>query len=497
LQSKVQVFADEEVETSAKLEAAIKQQEEVRKKAAEQGVKDIDSLRLSAQKLRQAEREVIGSKRFALAIEYSKAALEVDGLTGKLNAARNAQVQFAEAAAELQIKLPGEEPGRRVGDPESLKASEAAAKEAEKKKRQIDRIFNDALGQIAALDQVTKQFGGSTLATLEKQAKIARKALQDIYAKGVSEDDPRARKLAESLGAISARIRDISPLAQIASVDFAKFAKESDKEAGKLVKRIEEIAEKSKALKEPGLELKTLSAVFSQAAQSGRDFQDVFDAAFSENRANQISKQTEQIGSFFDKLTKQAAALSKEVTEEREATGLKQIESALKGLEDAIGPLQSGIESFISTAFEGGANAFSSFTKSFGENIKKLIARLVAAAAAAAALGFIISAVFPALGLGNLAGGLTKTLTGGGQTSLIAGLLKRLGVNFFAEGGIVSRPVLGIVGEAGPEAIIPLDRLKEFQGQGGELTGEVRLRGTDLAIILQRAENQRRRSRGT
>ena len=37
----------------------------------------------------------------------------------------------------------------------------------------------------------------------------------------------------------------------------------------------------------------------------------------------------------------------------------------------------------------------------------------------------------------------------------------------FAEGGIVTGPTLGLVGEAGPEAIIPLDRLNEFTGRGG------------------------------
>jgi hypothetical protein len=38
----------------------------------------------------------------------------------------------------------------------------------------------------------------------------------------------------------------------------------------------------------------------------------------------------------------------------------------------------------------------------------------------------------------------------------------------FAEGGIVTAPTLGLVGEAGPEAIIPLDRWREMRG-GGEI----------------------------
>lgn len=44
----------------------------------------------------------------------------------------------------------------------------------------------------------------------------------------------------------------------------------------------------------------------------------------------------------------------------------------------------------------------------------------------------------------------------GGIASLLGGLLG------FAEGGIVTRPVMGLVGEAGPEAIIPLKQLNNY-----------------------------------
>ena len=41
-----------------------------------------------------------------------------------------------------------------------------------------------------------------------------------------------------------------------------------------------------------------------------------------------------------------------------------------------------------------------------------------------------------------------------------------LGLGMFAQGGIVTAPQIGLVGEAGPEAIIPLDRLGQFGGGG-------------------------------
>lgn len=43
------------------------------------------------------------------------------------------------------------------------------------------------------------------------------------------------------------------------------------------------------------------------------------------------------------------------------------------------------------------------------------------------------------------------------------------GIRMMATGGIVTGPTLAMVGEAGPEAVIPLDRMREFQG-GGAVT---------------------------
>jgi phage-related minor tail protein len=38
------------------------------------------------------------------------------------------------------------------------------------------------------------------------------------------------------------------------------------------------------------------------------------------------------------------------------------------------------------------------------------------------------------------------------------------GIRLFADGGIATRPTPGIFGEAGPEALIPLDRMGDFGG---------------------------------
>jgi hypothetical protein len=64
----------------------------------------------------------------------------------------------------------------------------------------------------------------------------------------------------------------------------------------------------------------------------------------------------------------------------------------------------------------------------------------------------------------------------------------------FAKGGIVTGPTLGLVGEAGPEAIIPLNKLEGMMKGGSK--GEFVLRGQDLILALERAGDFRARVTG-
>lgn len=66
----------------------------------------------------------------------------------------------------------------------------------------------------------------------------------------------------------------------------------------------------------------------------------------------------------------------------------------------------------------------------------------------------------------------------------------------FAEGGIVNRATLGIFGEAGPEAVIPLDRMSEFTGNGAgvQVYGEFVLDGLKLKAAVKRADNYQRQT---
>jgi len=71
-------------------------------------------------------------------------------------------------------------------------------------------------------------------------------------------------------------------------------------------------------------------------------------------------------------------------------------------------------------------------------------------------------------------------------------------VQGFAKGGIITKPVLGMIGEGNQsEAVIPLNRLPQMMGSiGNNQRGEFTLRGQDLILALERAGDFRTRVTG-
>jgi phage-related minor tail protein len=95
--------------------------------------------------------------------------------------------------------------------------------------------------------------------------------------------------------------------------------------------------------------------------------------------------------------------------------------------------------------------------------------------------------------LGSLVQGGGASGGGGGAGGFLKSLLGFIVP--FADGGVVTRPRIGLVGEAGPEAIIPRDRMRGMGGITVNITNavpgaEVRARRTpsgDLDIQVERS----------
>lgn len=132
-------------------------------------------------------------------------------------------------------------------------------------------------------------------------------------------------------------------------------------------------------------------------------------------------------------------------------------------------------------------DAFDSFLKSIKQIVVQLLKQLAIMVAIAGVMALIggTSFVKAFKAVSGLGGG---EKSGGG----IGGLLG------FAEGGIVTKPVMGMIGEAGQsEAVIPLNRLPQMVGAiGGNQKGEFTLRGQDLILALERAGDFRARITG-
>jgi len=156
--------------------------------------------------------------------------------------------------------------------------------------------------------------------------------------------------------------------------------------------------------------------------------------------------------------------------------------------------------------FQTMANAENPF-EALSNYAKQLVVDLAAAAAQMLIIDAITAALNPGAAAAKKAGGIVGSITGGnGGKQTGGGFLERLLKSFipFAEGGIVSRPTLGMVGEAGTEAILPLDRFQGMLAQSfqmGSVSGngggtqtvvlDTRISGNDLWLTQRRTDFNR------
>ncbi len=171
--------------------------------------------------------------------------------------------------------------------------------------------------------------------------------------------------------------------------------------------------------------------------------------------------------------------------------------AAYKAEEKQLKELQQSQEDFANSVADFGANAFRTlFTTlenggSVLESLSNLFKQLAIDIAAAAIRAAIFEAIMAAIDI-STGGGASAAKGGGNILKSIFG---------FAEGGIVTKPTLGLIGEAGQnEAIIPLSKLNSFMktsfsagamsgnGGGNGGGGVAVLRGQDLLISINRTQ---------
>jgi hypothetical protein len=166
--------------------------------------------------------------------------------------------------------------------------------------------------------------------------------------------------------------------------------------------------------------------------------------------------------------------------------------SKLEVLDTLAGGIQS-VGAAIGNVAAEGALSFQSFAKAAVSAIGDVIAALIQQGVAAAIANAFKNpvGVIPPLGAALAAG------AGLAAAGLFKGLLKA--IPGLADGGIIPP---GFSGDKFPaflnsgEAVIPLDRLFKELGGGAGGSGEFVVRGQDLVLVMDRANNSSRRING-
>ena len=182
-----------------------------------------------------------------------------------------------------------------------------------------------------------------------------------------------------------------------------------------------------------------------------------------------------------------------DIGEEEETEDLFDFEGAIERfekLQQKIKETQRTFQGAFHSMAVSAEGSFSDIAKAAGNSARQVIKTFVAEAVAAHAAKIFASVPFPF----NLA-------LAAGAGSVVGSLFNKI-IPPFADGGIVSGPTLGLIGEyagarTNPEVIAPLDKLKSMIGTNGgstEVFGTIS--GSDILLSSDRARKNRNRTRG-
>ena len=169
------------------------------------------------------------------------------------------------------------------------------------------------------------------------------------------------------------------------------------------------------------------------------------------------------------------------MAQEEASQRMQRIGSAIDNSFGAIGGA-------ITNMFGGAQSAMGAFVGTLAKDALKVVSSNLKIALSGAST----AATQTAASFGPAAAFVLPALLAG-ATALISGSFAK-----FADGGIVSGPTMGLVGEypgakSNPEVIAPLNKLQGMIGNSGgsqniNVGGQIRLEGQDLLIAIQRAQ---------
>lgn len=292
---------------------------------------------------------------------------------------------------------------------------------------------------------------------------LLKKSMIDLLNAGFAQSHPLFQQFLADLTLIEKKIHDINAQRGVSQAEALGIDEEGFIDFSQLEKELEDV----KSFREALNEINT---------QADKDLSNSVDAMFEEHNQKRlehlqkVSQQVQQVGAI---VQQHLVAMSDQLIN---SLGLANdgIQGFIKNMIKML--VQLGIQQLINAMVSKAVSKIQIGTQ-FG-----------VAQAGAIASATNTAALLP-FGFALLPGMIAAA------TSQVGAAFA--GLTAFAEGGIVTGPVMGLVGEAGAEAIIPLNRLPQLMQQSqGKQTGEFTLRGQDLILALERSGDFRARITG-
>ncbi len=369
----------------------------------------------------------------------------------------------------------------------------ALAAETENLKAQIGEklvpVMHDALGTfnniLEAIDDITSAFGDNSRAS-KRWAKSMGLAVDEVARKFDETDLMKAQNEInqQALNVFGRQLSDAANQTEKLSDNLVAWFYVMGIGAPK----VEETTEKTKELTD---------AMINQAAAAKIIQQENRKVIDSMSRGVQTAGGDADIG--FDSFTEQD---EQELRRANEASqqflkNTDKLNAKLAETRQITGSIAMSISQGFANAIEKAVDG----TQSLGDALGQFFREFLRQIAVAIGRALIFAAIMSAFGMGSFTGLFKQGLGfsgGGGVQRNASGFSARP----FADGGVISGPTLGLMGEysgarTNPEVVAPLDRLKGMIGNmGGTLS--TKISGRDLLLVLEkeRRVNTRQTGRG-
>lgn len=385
----------------------------------------------------------------------------------------------------------------------------------------VDAITGDTGGADEAA-KAAEEARKKQIADAKKAAKEIKKAEEEAFLASLTRQDEETERIrlkyAERKSMANLSKEDIIRLnnaeAQEIAASNAKWGKKRLADQAKFQEKLAELQRKSflAGLPDEDAANERIQQQFEKIrSETEKNYQELL--ALANGNEEDITRLNEWYAQRRIEIAKDEAAAiaksNKEFADKREAAETKRREAERKAHEKAMRDMTNLQEEWartLSRQLEGvlfeGENVFDALGRAFKRMISQMIADAVAAdlvkalfKGGAASVGGLLGGLFGAgkgAGLGGLFKGLGNLFKGLGNAG------RRFGGVPFANGGIVSGPTLGLVGEypgarSNPEVIAPLSDLQRYinhTGIAGRVIVEGQISNDVIAISNQRGERK-------